>query len=471
MLMLWAKADIEFSRPGVCEPDVSVISTLIGQPVTTTDRPTRHVQHWMKPKRAVDLTRDHSSNARRTSSRPWLRWVGYGVLAVVAALAFAWWIGWIGGEAKPEAQGSSSSAAPAKPTNVVSLKPEAMKTLAFKTVKPTLEPIVEHVGVTGQILFDERRVAHLRPLSQSRIMKVDAQPGQQVKKGAVLMVMDAIGLTDARAKLVDAQARLKQAQVAADTANRNVDRGNVLVKDQTIPQIQQDSRISTAAAANAAVDTAKADVKLQEIQVEREDPAHATGRDSNIVSPFDGMVLSVSSGPGDVVDDNFVVAMVANPSVMVAQIHLYEDQLRQVHAGDMAHVTSTAYPGRSFEGKLVSVAAELDQKSNTASARIEIPNPDGALKSGMFVSADVSVDQGRRGLNIPTAAVQTIDDKPVAFVKTGPERFERRDLVLGLVTAESEEVKSGIAAGDEVVTQGSFDLKAIVLKSLLGSTD
>ena len=440
--------------------------------LSTTDRPFRYGPHWLKPKRAPsDAHRSEVSVRRPAAGRPWLRWVLGAALALAVGLAGAWWMGWIGGGAPGPAAGKAAATSKVASSGTIALKPEALKTLAFDTITATREPIIAHVAASGQMIFDDRFVAHLRPLSQSRILKVDVQPGQQVGKGAVLMVMDAIGLTDARAKLVDAEAKLKQVQIAADEVNLNVSRGQALVKAQAMPLIQLDERVSTAAGANAAVATAQADVHLQQIQVDREDPAHSSGRDSDIVSPIAGTVLSVSSGPGDVVDDNFVVATVADPSNMVAQIQLYEDSLRTVHAGDVASITTTAYPGRSFEGKLVSVAAQLDPKSNTASARVAVPNSDGALKAGMFIAADVAVPKGHDGLVVPSSVVQTIDGKPVAFVKTGEGRFERRTLVLGLVTADSDEVVSGLLEGDAVVTKGSFDLKAVALKALLGSTD
>ena len=439
--------------------------------MTSADRSPRHAAHWLKPKRGDGELPQPNEGRAGGASRPWLRWAGVAAATVMVAFGGAWWTGWIGASQERPTSSSAKQADAAEIPRTILLKPEALKTLAFDTVIPKREPIVAHVPATGQMIFDDRLVAHLRPLSQSRILKVDVQPGQQVDKGAVLMVMDAIGLTDARAKLVDAEAKLKQAQIAADEANLNVSRGQALVKAQAMPLIQLDSRVSAAAAANAAVETAKAEVKLQQIQVDREDPAHASGRDSNIVSPIAGTVLSVSSGPGDVVDDNFVVATVADPSSLVAQIQLYEDNLRSVHASDVARITSTAYPGQSFQGKLVSVAAQLDPKSNTASARVTVPNPDGALKAGMFIAAEIAVPMGREGLVVPSSAVETIDGKPVAFVKMGEGRFERRDLTLGLVSPDRDEVISGLAEGDAVVTKGSFDLKAVALKSLLGSTD
>ena len=437
--------------------------------LSSTDPLARHGSHWLKPKRRNGGVRRPDEAPERAASRPWLRWAGIAAFVVSAAAGGAWWVGWFGGGAP--AVTPKPQAGKAEVARRIKLTPEALKTLAFETVMPKREPIVANVAATGQMIFDDRRVAHLRPLSQSRILKVGVQPGEQVDKGAILMVMDAIGLTDARAKLVDAQAKLKQAQIAADEANLNVSRGQALVKTQAMPIIQLDARVSAAAAANAAVATAEADVHLQQIQVDREDPAHASGRDSNILSPIAGTVLSVSSGPGDVVDDNFVVATVADPSTLVAQIQLYEDNLRTVHAGDLARITSTAYPGRSFEGKLVSVAAQLDPKSNTASARVTVPNSDGALKAGMFIAADVTVPAGHDGLVVPSSAVEMIDGKPTAFVKTGEGEFDRRELTLGLTTPDSDEVTSGLGEGDVVVTKGSFDLKAVALKALLGSTD
>ena len=439
--------------------------------MTKADRTPRHATHWLKPKRGHEGVPRPEVGRPSRASHPWLRWAGVAAVALAVAIGGAWWMGWIGTSQERSAGAPAKQADAAEASRTIVLPPDALKTIAFETVMPKREAIVAHVAATGQMIFDDRLVAHLRPLSQSRIIEVDAQPGQQVDKGAVLMVMDAIGLTDARAKLVDAEARLKQAQIAADEADLNVSRGQALVKTDAMPLIQLDSRVSAAAAATAAVETAKAEVHLQQIQVDREDPAHASGRDSDIVSPISGTVLGVSSGPGDVVDDNFVVATVADPSRLVAQIQLYEDNLRSVHAGDVARITTTAYPGRSFDGKLVSVAAQLDPKSNTASARVAVPNPDGALKAGMFIAADVAVPAGHDGLVVPSSAVQTIDGKPVAFVKSGEDRFERRDLDLGLVTEGFDEVKSGLGEHDTVVTAGSFDLKAVALKALLGSTD
>ncbi len=67
--------------------------------------------------------------------------------------------------------------------------------------------------------------------------------------------------------------------------------------------------------------------------------------------------------------------------------------------------------------------------------------------------------------------MQETEQGPIAFVRTGPDTFVRRALTLGIRRADWVEVEGGVAEGETVATQGSFALKAILLRSLLGSTD
>ncbi|KZC00888.1 Multidrug resistance protein MdtA [Methylobacterium radiotolerans] len=131
-----------------------------------------------------------------------------------------------------------------------------------------------------------------------------------------------------------------------------------------------------------------------------------------------------------------------------------------------------ARPGHPpFEGHIRSVNAALDPATNTAPARIELDNPQDLLRANLFVSVTVAAYVGRDGVTIPAAAVQQTDTGPIAFVRTAPDRFERRALTLGIQRTDWVEVRRGVAAGESVATAGSFGLKAILLRSLIGSTD
>jgi cobalt-zinc-cadmium efflux system membrane fusion protein len=78
---------------------------------------------------------------------------------------------------------------------------------------------------------------------------------------------------------------------------------------------------------------------------------------------------------------------------------------------------------------------------------------------------------GRSGVTVPAAALQQTEAGPIAFVRTAPDRFEKRSLILGVQRADWVEIRSGITVGESVATQGSFGLKAILRRALLGGAE
>ena len=101
-------------------------------------------------------------------------------------------------------------------------------------------------------------------------------------------------------------------------------------------------------------------------------------------------------------------------------------------------------------------------------ARADVSNPDGRLRPEMFAEI-LLVTEERSVLSVPRAAVQQIGNRPIAFVVQGPRRFESRELTLGQTSTEYVQIVTGLAAGDEVVTQGSYALKSAYLREQLPS--
>ena len=100
--------------------------------------------------------------------------------------------------------------------------------------------------------------------------------------------------------------------------------------------------------------------------------------------------------------------------------------------------------------------------------RIEIANPDNALRAGMAVDVTLTSDRDRDNLVVPSSAVQTIAGKQVAFTRLGSDQFQSHTLSVGVERPDWVEVQKGLAAGDDVVTNGSFALKALLQKAMLG---
>ena len=149
---------------------------------------------------------------------------------------------------------------------------------------------------------------------------------------------------------------------------------------------------------------------------------------------------------------------------MLAQVP--EGGVPLLAVGDLARVRLAGNP-RTWSGKVVALGAAIDPQARTLPARIQIANPDGALRSGMFVEVVLTSDRGRNDVVVPSAAVQTVGDKRVAFMPMGGGRFQSHELTLGVERQDWTEVRGGLAAGDEVVTQGSFELKTLLQKAML----
>ncbi len=365
-----------------------------------------------------------------------------------------------------------ANAEPPGEDNVVTLDADGQRRLGLTFGQSEIRRIVLPVRAPGVVAFDERRVTHLKPRTSGRVLSLAVQPGDRVTAGQTLATLDAAGVLDARNGLAAAQASLGEAQATEKVAEINLKRGSDLVRIGGVAQAEVDRRQVDLAKAHAATLSAKAQVDLYRAQYERLAPAAGeTPGISAIVSPIDGVVTMAGITLGEVVDTNRDAFTVADPSRIQVLANLYGHDIASVKAGDRATVEApvTAHP--RFEGRVRSVNAAIDPLTNTAPARIEIANPDGSLRANMFVSVEIAADLGRDGVTVPAASIQHTEGGPVAFVRTGDDRFEKRDLTLGIQRADWVEVKAGIQAGDAVATQGSFGLKAIMLRALLGSTD
>ncbi len=288
----------------------------------------------------------------------------------------------------------------------------------------------------------------------------------------MLATLDAAGILDARNGLASANAALGEAVASEQAAALQVKRGQDQLSFGGVAKAEVERRQVDLAKAQAAVKSAQANAAMYRAQYERLAPAEgAAPGTSAIVTPIAGVVTSVGITIGDVIDTARDAITVADPSRMLVLANLYGPDIARVRTGDEATIEAPIPGSERFAGTVGAINAALDPATNTAPARIEIANPGDTLRANMFVSVTIAADLGRSGVTIPAAAVQETEQGPIAFVRTGPDTFVRRALTLGIRRADWVEVEGGVAEGETVATKGSFALKAILLRSLLGSTD
>lgn len=420
---------------------------------------------------------DASSSAQDVRRSPARR--ALVVLTVLAVAAFAGWtyrgpildaFG-LAPPAASDAKVDKSGDAPANP-DLVTLDEAGQKRMGLAFGRAVTRRIVLPVRAPGTVTFDERRVTHLKPRTQGRVLSLAVQPGDRVQAGETLATLDAAGLLDARNGFLAAQASLGEAQASEAVAALQLKRGQEQLKFGGVAQAEVERRQVDLAKAQAAVKSAQANAEMYRAQYQRLAPTEgAAPGTSAVVTPIQGVVTSVGVTLGEVVDTTRDAFTVADPTRILVLANLYGPDLGRVKAGDTASVESPI-PGQApLDGRVRSVNAALDPSTNTAPARIELDNPGDLLRANMFVSVTIAADLGRDGITVPAAAVQQTEQGPIAFVRVAEDRFERRALKLGIQRSDWVEVQSGVAAGESVATQGSFGLKAILLRSLLGSTD
>jgi len=122
-----------------------------------------------------------------------------------------------------------------------------------------------------------------------------------------------------------------------------------------------------------------------------------------------------------------------------------------------------------LRGRVSYIDPRVDPQARTAKARIEVPNSDGRLRLGMYVTVSFATAAGS-AVVVPRSAVQAIGDRQVVFVpaERGDGKFIQRQVRLGSPIGDNYTVLSGLKPGETVVTEGSFFLRAEILRNAPG---
>ena len=182
-----------------------------------------------------------------------------------------------------------------------------------------------------------------------------------------------------------------------------------------------------------------------------------------IVAPFDGIIIGKSAVPSQKAEMNDVLFTLADLSTVWVIANINESDLRvlpDLHGS--IRLTATAYPGRTFVAKLLSVGAQVDPTTRTVPLLAETPNPDDLLKVGMFIRIVLDGANTERAVTVPTAAVVEIEGRKVVFVPSGKDErtFTVRPVKLGREVGDRQAILAGLANGETVVSSGAFFLKS-----------
>lgn len=352
---------------------------------------------------------------------------------------------------------------------VVRLDPAAAEASGVRIEPASLRALLPELRTTGRVAFNENQLAHVGPRSEGRVAEVKADLGARLTAGQAVAIIDSVELGRARADYLGARADL-------DVARAALDREEALLAEK----ITSEAEVLSARAAfeqarartSAAAETLRV-LGLGAREIEGLDFGSGTPGRVALRAPFAGTLVERHLQRGEYVSPADTLFTVADLSSLWIWIDVYERDLSRVHKGDEARVTVEAWPGRSWTGTVTYLRDAVDPDSRTVRARIEVDNPDGALRPEMFATVqllDPHHDDAtaEEVLAVPDAAIQRGPGGTVLYVQTAPGTFEQRLVQLGHRSGGFAEVLSGLEPGEQVVVAGSFLLKSEVSRESLG---
>jgi cobalt-zinc-cadmium efflux system membrane fusion protein len=261
-------------------------------------------------------------------------------------------------------------------------------------------------------------------------------------------------VTLASADLGRARADLQSAKARADLARSSLARKRDLSAERLVPERELQEAEATSASASAELRAAQAALKAL---------SSGGGSGSQLVlrSPVDGVVIERDVVQGQLVDPSRTLFRVGDLSQLWLEAHVFERDAVDVKPGTSARVTLTALPGKSFEARVAVIGREVDASSRTISVRLELDNPDDVLRPGMSATVHLPLgDTSGTVVTVPLAAVQRVGETWCVFVPRAAGVYEVRQIGRGRELGGEIEVVRGLDAGENVVVDGSFLLKA-----------
>ena len=172
-------------------------------------------------------------------------------------------------------------------------------------------------------------------------------------------------------------------------------------------------------------------------------------------SPIQGTVLMKNVQEGQYVDEGMVLYQLADLSKVWIYLDVYEQNMSFVKVGQNVALTTDAYPGETFHGRVTFIDPTMDGGTRTIRVRTEFSNSDYKLKPNMYVAARIDVPT-QDVLVIPTSAILQTGTKSVVWVEVRPNTFESRTVIIGTTSDSQSEILDGLMEGDIVAVSGGF---------------
>lgn len=359
----------------------------------------------------------------------------------------------------PVPQPAPSSQAPAPPSaeasaSEVRIADEMLRDLRITTAQVESRRGDEQVTLLGELAVDERTYAEVGVPVAARVVRLLAGIGDTVTEGQGLLELQSTDVGRARSAHLMAAARLTLAETA-------LQRKRDLAAERIAPQREVQEAEAEASSARADVRAATAALNALGLKPGGDESDGAGSSTFLLQAPVRGTVIERRAMRGQMLDPGIAAFRVADLSTLWLTVHAFERDAVRVRTGTSARVTFSALPGQEFPGTVSTVGRQVSTESRTVDVRIDVRNRGELLRPGMSASATLPIGITTTPiLAVPVAAVQRVGDRWCVFVPKEMGLFEIRPIGRGRDLGVEVEVLSGVRAGETIVVDGAFLLKA-----------
>ena len=319
----------------------------------------------------------------------------------------------------------------------ISIAPGVVQNLGVRTQQAELSRLWRGIDTVGYVDFNESKVSHIHLRTEGWIEKMAVESeGDRFKKGDFLFDVYSPKLVNAQEELVTALSSGNNGLIGASKERLSA----LGISAAQIKQLQKTKKVK------------------QHI---------------SIYAPQDGVVSDLPVREGMFVNPSMKVMTLGDLSSVWLLAEVFERQSAWVEVGQLAEVSLSYLPGKTWQGKVEYIYPSLDAKTRTLKVRLRFDNPGEQLKPNMYANVKIFGGAKENTIVIPLEGLIRSGREERVIIALGEGRFEARQVLAGIESGNYVEIIKGVKAGESIVTSGQFliDSEASMRGSLTRMTD
>jgi len=308
----------------------------------------------------------------------------------------------------------------------------------IKTVKTVLSNQNQELVLTGKVDFNPDKIISFTPLVDGVIVRTYFSLDEKVRKGQPLFDMRSTELSALQTEKISLETEKK-------IAERELRAAQSMFEDNMVSEIELLEAEGNLRQIRAEINRIEADMHV-----------FGTNRGNGIFTvhaPISGYIIQKQAPIGSTIspDDEDAVFTIADLSTVWVTVNVHASNLLFVRRGMAVEITTFAYPGKVFHGKINTMSHVFDPEERVLNARIRMDNSDLLLKPGMFVLVTLKDESSQRFIAVPSDALIFDDNQYFVVVEETRGNFAIRNVVLQGQNNNTTYILSGLSEGENVV--------------------